>query len=161
VLGSGEVTDPQHALLRIDGFPLSLRAVHSPEQGGEIFGVDDRHRAVPAWRLRTATPAVGLPLSPGFRILTSRSRSARSRACVHLGLRRVLVCGRNITNSIPGNAVLPASPVGPLVEPHAVFASIIHLDNWFCRSSVVISDCAGKFLYHHTRFAIADQRHVR
>ena len=29
--------------LRIGGFPLSLRAVHSPEQAGEVFGVDRRH----------------------------------------------------------------------------------------------------------------------
>ena len=27
-------TDPRHAILRIDDFPLSLRAVHSPEQAG-------------------------------------------------------------------------------------------------------------------------------
>src|SRR3984893_12383985 len=36
-------TEPRHAILRIDGFPLSLRAVHSPEQVGEMFGVDGRH----------------------------------------------------------------------------------------------------------------------
>src|SRR3984885_9273253 len=32
-----------HAILRIDDFPLSLRAVHGPEQAGEMFGVDRRH----------------------------------------------------------------------------------------------------------------------
>src|SRR5271154_4857980 len=36
-------TDPRHAILRIDDFPLSLRAVHSPEQAGEMFGVGGRH----------------------------------------------------------------------------------------------------------------------
>jgi hypothetical protein len=37
------VKDPGHAALRVDSFLLSLRGVHSPEQVGEVFGVDGSH----------------------------------------------------------------------------------------------------------------------